>query len=66
MKHTSNSRMRWLDSLFSFAYVMFTSGSSGRPKGVMVEHGALVNRLQWMISALQLDEDEVSECFDSE
>ncbi len=30
------------------AYVIFTSGSTGRPKGVLVEHRALVNRLQWM------------------
>ncbi|MEV2189338.1 condensation domain-containing protein, partial [Streptomyces sp. NPDC047966] len=29
------------------AYVIFTSGSTGRPKGVMVEHTAIVNRLEW-------------------
>jgi amino acid adenylation domain-containing protein len=32
----------------SLAQVLFTSGSTGRPKGVMLEHGSLVNRLQWM------------------
>ncbi|MEU9779364.1 amino acid adenylation domain-containing protein, partial [Streptomyces sp. NPDC047968] len=28
--------------------MIFTSGSTGRPKGVMVEHTAIVNRLEWM------------------
>ncbi|MFJ6632533.1 amino acid adenylation domain-containing protein [Streptomyces sp. NPDC091376] len=36
------------------AYVIFTSGSTGRPKGVMVEHAAIVNRLQWMQAAYHL------------
>lgn len=30
------------------AYVIFTSGTTGRPKGVQVSHSAIVNRLEWM------------------
>ncbi|UFZ08030.1 amino acid adenylation domain-containing protein [Bradyrhizobium ontarionense] len=30
------------------AYVIYTSGSTGLPKGVMTEHRALVNRIDWM------------------
>ncbi|HEV2681895.1 MAG TPA: AMP-binding protein, partial [Rhodanobacter sp.] len=37
------------------AYVIYTSGSTGNPKGVMIEHGGIVNRLQWMQDAYPLD-----------
>jgi amino acid adenylation domain-containing protein len=36
------------------AYVIFTSGSTGQPKGVMVSHGAIYNRLQWMQETYKL------------
>jgi amino acid adenylation domain-containing protein len=32
----------------SLAYVIYTSGSTGQPKGVMCEHGGLVNYLRWV------------------
>lgn len=42
------------------AYVIFTSGSSGHPKGVMVEHGSVVNFLHGMTEALVLPEAPVT------
>ncbi|NMZ50952.1 amino acid adenylation domain-containing protein [Pseudomonas poae] len=30
------------------AYVIYTSGSTGQPKGVINDHGGVVNRLLWM------------------
>ncbi|MEU8268266.1 amino acid adenylation domain-containing protein [Sphaerisporangium sp. NPDC049002] len=41
------------------AYVIYTSGSTGRPKGVMVEHRAVVNRIEWMQNAYRLGPDDV-------
>lgn len=32
----------------ALAYVIYTSGSTGVPKGVMIPHGPLLNRLNWM------------------
>ena len=35
----------------NLAYVLYTSGSSGQPKGVLIPHRALVNYLVWCKSA---------------
>jgi amino acid adenylation domain-containing protein len=42
----------------SLAYVMFTSGSTGVPKGVMVEHRHILNRLLSTRDALTFGKDD--------
>ncbi|WMS87321.1 non-ribosomal peptide synthetase [Pleionea litopenaei] len=52
----SNSSIKRLNhNLENLAYIIYTSGSTGNPKGVMIEHKALVNRLEWMQSEYSLN-----------
>ncbi|MGD2091037.1 MAG: amino acid adenylation domain-containing protein [Candidatus Aminicenantes bacterium] len=41
------------------AYIIYTSGTTGKPKGVMVEHGAVMNRLFWVRDKYRLNEKDV-------
>ncbi|HVU95241.1 MAG TPA: amino acid adenylation domain-containing protein [Puia sp.] len=53
----------------SLAYIIYTSGSSGRPKGVMIQHHSAVNLVEWVNSQFAVTENErllfvTSMCFD--
>lgn len=41
------------------AYILYTSGSTGEPKGVMCSHRAIASRINWMQSQYQLTPQDV-------
>ncbi|RLK56031.1 enterobactin synthetase component F [Stenotrophomonas rhizophila] len=47
-QHASDAALGTAPAPADAAYVIYTSGSTGEPKGVLIEHRAIVNRLEWM------------------
>ncbi|WP_152379828.1 non-ribosomal peptide synthetase [Paenibacillus brasilensis] len=54
-----NSNLFAVNEEHDLAYIIYTSGSTGQPKGVMIEHGTLLNRITWMVKEYNIQEHDV-------
>ncbi len=44
----------------SIAYLMFTSGSTGEPKGVLISHGQVLNFSNWCMKEYNIDNTKIT------
>lgn len=56
-KMIQDVRFRQLDT--DLLYILFTSGSTGEPKGVTISHQAVVDYIEWITDAFSFDEHTV-------
>lgn len=47
------------------AYIIYTSGSSGKPKGVMLEHHSVVNTIEWVNKTFHISNKDTALCVTS-
>ncbi len=55
----SSSNLKVIMDPEQLAYIIYTSGTSGKPKGVMIEHHAIINRLKWMNDEYKISDQDV-------
>lgn len=55
---SSNNSITTITTPNHLAYVMYTSGSTGNPKGVLIEHGSMMNLFSSLISEFNLTPKE--------
>ncbi|KZS47035.1 hypothetical protein AWU65_14430 [Paenibacillus glucanolyticus] len=59
MNDESITNLPSINSSSDLVYLMYTSGSTGAPKGVMIEHRSVHNRLNWMIDEMKISSSDV-------
>lgn len=53
-------------SLDDIAYIMYTSGTTGKPKGVLIRHRSLVNLTAWYMAAFKIKSNDRASQFGSQ
>ncbi|MCP4261667.1 MAG: amino acid adenylation domain-containing protein [Planctomycetes bacterium] len=53
LSQLSNANLKIVNQPENLAYIIYTSGSSGKPKGVAMTHKALSNLIQWQLNSLK-------------
>ncbi|MGC6587632.1 amino acid adenylation domain-containing protein [Paenibacillus sp. Dod16] len=56
---SDNQRMNLLYDPNDTAYVLYTSGTTGNPKGVAIQHSGICNHLLWMKETYKLQQGDV-------
>nr|WP_286174628.1 amino acid adenylation domain-containing protein [Cytophaga sp. FL35] len=54
-----------ISSEHQLSYILFTSGSTGNPKGVAISNGALINYLHWAKITYEVDDKSIFPLFTS-